>query len=258
MAVSSTKGGKGRQASEESIPAAGAEDEIGEEEYDVDQILDAKKGVYAPGRWAFQVSWKGYGPEDNSWVDEPDFTATDMIETFWRENLQIKGNPLAKKPRKSGASSSVGGRPSKARTEEASDEEAPAAKRGKRKTKTEADDDAMDIAEAPPPKKSKSQSLKNKSITPDNGIENGHHDDELAAHSPNAMGKHMDKKSWEHLVASIETVERSADDEETLLVYFTTNEGTHAICNSTILAEKAPKKLIEFYEGNLRWQAGKK
>ncbi|KAF8753261.1 hypothetical protein RHS01_06869 [Rhizoctonia solani] len=39
----------------------------GEEEYEVEQILDSKR---QRGKWFYLIKWKGYGPEDNSWEPE--------------------------------------------------------------------------------------------------------------------------------------------------------------------------------------------
>ncbi|QRW25665.1 Retrotransposable element Tf2 protein [Rhizoctonia solani] len=36
----------------------------GEEEYEVEQIIDSK---HQRGKWFYLIKWKGYGPEDNSW-----------------------------------------------------------------------------------------------------------------------------------------------------------------------------------------------
>ncbi|KAF8750266.1 hypothetical protein RHS01_09482 [Rhizoctonia solani] len=39
----------------------------GEEEYEVEQIIDSKRQW---GKWFYLIKWKGYGPEDNSWEPE--------------------------------------------------------------------------------------------------------------------------------------------------------------------------------------------
>ncbi|QRW22117.1 Retrotransposable element Tf2 protein [Rhizoctonia solani] len=39
----------------------------GEEEYEVEQIIDSKKQCR---KWFYIIKWKGYGPEDNSWEPE--------------------------------------------------------------------------------------------------------------------------------------------------------------------------------------------
>jgi len=73
----------------------GGEDE---EVYEIEAILDAKMGYFATGRYGYLVRWKGYGPEEDSWVDEPDAEgATDLIEEYWH------ANPKKQRGRKSGA-----------------------------------------------------------------------------------------------------------------------------------------------------------
>ncbi|QRW20751.1 Retrotransposable element Tf2 protein [Rhizoctonia solani] len=39
----------------------------GEEEYEVEQIINSKR---QQGKWFYLIKWKGYGPEDNSWEPE--------------------------------------------------------------------------------------------------------------------------------------------------------------------------------------------
>ncbi|QRW20391.1 Retrotransposable element Tf2 protein [Rhizoctonia solani] len=39
----------------------------GEEEYEVEQIIDSKR---QRGKWFYLIKWKGYGPKDNSWEPE--------------------------------------------------------------------------------------------------------------------------------------------------------------------------------------------
>jgi hypothetical protein len=80
----------------DSEPAA-SDGEGDEEEYEIEGILDAKKGAFPQvmwslsrffachtvlgascylhilqGRTGYFVKWKGYGEEENSWVDEKD------------------------------------------------------------------------------------------------------------------------------------------------------------------------------------------
>jgi len=65
-------------------------------EYEIEQVLDAKRGVFPDGRMGYFVKWKGYGPNENSWVDEMDaVNASELVDEYWR-----KAN-LAKKARKS-------------------------------------------------------------------------------------------------------------------------------------------------------------
>lgn len=79
---------------EETAAEAEDEEEEEEEEYEIEKILDAKKGQFSgvspfilcspvirdqsmcplatKGRMGYFVKWKGYGEEHNSWVDEHD------------------------------------------------------------------------------------------------------------------------------------------------------------------------------------------
>ncbi|KAK7013488.1 chromatin-associated protein swi6, partial [Favolaschia claudopus] len=61
----------------------GGEDEEGPGgEYEIEEILEAKKGQLE--KYGYRVSWKGYGPEHNSWVNEEDAgNAQDLIDAFW-------------------------------------------------------------------------------------------------------------------------------------------------------------------------------
>ncbi|QRW17265.1 Retrotransposable element Tf2 protein [Rhizoctonia solani] len=58
----------------------------GEEEYEVEQILDSKR---QQGKWVYLIKWKGYGPEDNSW--EPKELLENSQEEIQRFNkLRLK------------------------------------------------------------------------------------------------------------------------------------------------------------------------
>src|SRR5215471_1786147 len=63
-------------------PAPPPEPEIinGEPEYEVEQILDSR--IFRQ-RLQFLVTWKGYGYEENSWVDERDVNAPPLRPLFW-------------------------------------------------------------------------------------------------------------------------------------------------------------------------------
>ncbi|KAI0831992.1 hypothetical protein BC628DRAFT_573625 [Trametes gibbosa] len=221
------------------------EEEEDDEEYEIEAILDAKHGAFPEGRMGYLVKWKNYGEEHNSWVDEKDAEgALALITEFWKKNKkggrksEVKSKPTPKPPKASSknADSDVEevapkkrGRPSKAASaREASEEEDPvpkqkkprksagsAAKTGRRKSNA----DAMDEDE-------------------DSYVD---------------MRKWKDVSSWEHLIDSIDTVERTESGD--LLVYFTLKSGKgHAREKSDICKKKMPYKLIDFYESNLRWK----
>ena len=55
----------------------------GESEYEVEEILDSR--IYYR-RLQFLVAWKGYGREENSWVNANDVHAVDLIKEFYRSH----------------------------------------------------------------------------------------------------------------------------------------------------------------------------
>ncbi|KAI0064065.1 hypothetical protein BV25DRAFT_1823570 [Artomyces pyxidatus] len=231
----------------------GEEDD--EPEYEIEAILDAKIGAFGSGKLGYFVKWKGFPDEENSWVNEADAeNAKDLITEYWAKRPKKTGRksdikPKAKGSRKSAADESSEaeatppptkkrgrGRPSKSAREDSDDEEEEEEKTTKKKGRKSNG--------AAPSKKAKTTSpaASDNESSPPNALR------------PSTIKKYKDIASWEDLVVRIDTVEKSADD--TLLVYFAI-KGNDKPCRETsgLAAEKFPKKLIEFYESNLRWKA---
>src|SRR5271169_6893749 len=55
----------------------------GEMHYELDSILDSR---LVHNKLQFLVSWKGYGYEDNSWVDDRDLNAPRMVKDFYNSH----------------------------------------------------------------------------------------------------------------------------------------------------------------------------
>jgi hypothetical protein len=55
----------------------------GEPEYEVEAILDSRRHY---NRLQFLVSWKGYGREENSWTNEEDVHAPDLVQEFYQRH----------------------------------------------------------------------------------------------------------------------------------------------------------------------------
>ena len=55
----------------------------GEPEYEVEAILDSRRFC---NRLQFLGSWKGYSYEENTWTDENDVHAPDLVREFYRKN----------------------------------------------------------------------------------------------------------------------------------------------------------------------------
>jgi len=65
---------------------ADEDDEEGESEYEIEEIIEAKRGTFPGGRLGYLVKWKGYDSSHNSWVDERDAAnALDVIEAYWKK-----------------------------------------------------------------------------------------------------------------------------------------------------------------------------
>ncbi|KAI6124608.1 hypothetical protein EDD17DRAFT_1469034 [Pisolithus thermaeus] len=227
----------------------GPEEEEVEEEYEIEAILDAKKGQFPNGRMGYLVKWKNYGEEHNSWVDEVDAAnAQELIEDFWAKRRRNKPGPRKSEPIRSKPRNLAAKVSRKSLAQESSPEtEAPSKKRGRpKKTIPESESEmVIDDEESRATKKArKNEGTSRKAADkPESG-------EEVIVGD---MKKHMQISSWEHLVETVDTVERNANGD--LFVYFTLkNDMGRKRENSRVCAEKFPQKLIKFYESNLRWK----
>ncbi|KAI0079104.1 hypothetical protein K474DRAFT_1659601 [Panus rudis PR-1116 ss-1] len=244
-----------KKVQDESDVDDGGEEE--EEEFEIEKILDHRRGMFE-GRTGYLVKWKGYGHEDNSWVDENDVHAEDLKRDYW--NSKKKGRPSA-----AAKQTPAKGRKSTASVHEVSEDEQQAAPPPrKRKTAKEVDTPEIEDEEeeeAPKPKKTKTAPRKSnttkgrKSTQKEPSPEPEGPDDEDLGN----MTKWHHLETWEHIVESIDTVERTDDGE--LYVYFTLKDSMadkarfkRAREPSSIIKKKMPERLIEFYEANLRWR----
>jgi hypothetical protein len=59
------------------------QDDTGEhEEWEVEEVLDSRALGKKTKRKQYWVKWKGFGPEHNTWVNEDDMNAKDLIDSF--------------------------------------------------------------------------------------------------------------------------------------------------------------------------------
>ncbi|KAG6374782.1 hypothetical protein JVT61DRAFT_4160 [Boletus reticuloceps] len=272
----------------EETAAEGDEDEV-EEEYEIEKILDAKKGQFSgvsplssllcfmitddmrvppreqKGRMGYLVKWKSYDEQHNSWVDERDAgNAKELIDRFWAEKKKSKPGPRKSEPIKSRPKSVE--KPSRKSLIELVDSsvepEIHVKKRGRSK-KDEQPSDKMETRD-----EDEDAHRAKKKPRRSNGLprqEKRESDEDIVGN----MKKHMKVPSWEELIDTIDTVER---EEEELYVFFTLKADKKRVReNSRLCAEKFPQKvgplaniqliliiflnqLIMFYESNLRWK----
>jgi len=213
----------------------GAVEEVEEgdgSEYEIEQVLDAKRGVFPDGRMGYFVKWKGYGPNENSWVDEQDaINATELVDEYWRKANQ------AKKARKSLDKAR------KSLTVDNGPEESRPKKRGRKPlVDTSKSDSEMEVdPPQPQAKKPRKSQTKKSSQT------------EIAEEPILAsMATYMHLDDWEALVSSVDTVERESDN--SLSVYFTLNSGECVMESSNLCNKRFPQTLLRFYESNLKWR----
>ena len=55
----------------------------GEEEYEVEEILDSKM---FRGKLRYKIKWKGYGPEHNNWEYATEVHAPELVADFYCKN----------------------------------------------------------------------------------------------------------------------------------------------------------------------------
>ncbi|KAF8552863.1 hypothetical protein OG21DRAFT_1498097 [Imleria badia] len=233
----------------EETAAEGGEEEEEEEEYEIEQIIDAKKGQFPGGRMGYFVKWKNYGQEHNSWVDERDAgNAKELIDLFWAEKKKSKVGPRKSEPVNSKPKLvEKPSRKSLADVELSAEPELHAKKRG-RPMKEELPSDKQE-----PRDEDEDEHRAKKKPRKSNGVARQDNKRESDDEAVGNMKRHTKAPSWEELIETIDTVEREEDGE--LYVFFTLKSDKKRVReNSRVCARKFPQKLIMFYESNLRWK----
>ncbi|KAF7289102.1 Chromo domain-containing protein [Mycena chlorophos] len=218
---------KSKKDDEEEVPDSepeGGDDDEGEEG-------DHKKGMVNRGKMAFYVKWKGYDEDENSWINEEDANAPELIEEYWEKQKKPKPSPTKRSARKSSAASD---------DDSEVVESVSAPKKRGRKSNAAKEAEAEEEDEDRPTKKARRNTKKN------DEPEQLPTEEELGN-----MDQYRDAPSWDHLVKHVDTVERSEKNDR---VYFTLHSGERIREDSAICADKFPKLLIKFYETNLRWR----
>ncbi|KAB5594795.1 Chromo shadow domain containing protein [Ceratobasidium theobromae] len=228
---STGKNGKEVVEQHEEENASGEEDEEG---YEVESILEAKWQYSKRGKWSYFVRWKGYGPEDDLWIDEDDAAgAEDLINDFHETNNlprdgKGKKGPV-KKPRASATSKATQDKKRKAAASEEMEVDSPE-------------------VEEPPSKKQSRRGRPSKAKSPPEPEAEPDVDEEPELAS---IDDFMKITRWDDVIKQIETVEKSDDD---LIALFTRQDGQKSKCSTAILAERCPQLLITFYETHLKWR----
>jgi len=233
----------------------GSADSDGDNEvYEIEAILDAKRGATGTTRIGYLVKWKGYADEENSWVDERDAVgAKELITEYWLHHGKKKGE---KSGRKSDVRPKASPRRPVAPSVEPFSEPTSTAtkKRGRLRQKTKAESADEDAEEDTRSRKRgrKSNGINRKSSPSPASSDEAHPSPELL--EPSTIKKWGNLPSWERHIQTIDTVERTDDGD--LFIYFKL-KGEKVGCkeNSKVCAEKFPQELLKFYEAHLKWKA---
>ncbi|KAK1224138.1 hypothetical protein PQX77_012942 [Marasmius sp. AFHP31] len=226
------KRGKDKDEVEEIEDEEEGEDD---EEYEIEAILNHKKGKFESGKMAYFVKWKGYdNPKDNTWVRESDAeNAKELIDEYWEKKSRKENGSVARKGRRSTAAETP--EPSistkkRARRPLSEDEKPSASKRQKQR------DDGTENSEP-------------EDVEMDDGT--------VKIRDAKFMHKFNHLESWEDIIREIDTVEHTPMDGSNLTVYIRLMKkegGDRVKLPSATCNKKFPQKMIKFYEGNLKWK----
>ncbi|KAK2465696.1 hypothetical protein APHAL10511_002240 [Amanita phalloides] len=211
-----------------------------ESEYEIEAIKAAKRGMFPSGRMGYLVKWKGYGEEDNSWVDELDAgNADELIKEFWKKKGSRKAEAKGKRGRKSSAPA-----------DEESDTEATSAAPKKRGRKSQPRVSSAESEEAGRMLKKARKDSPLKDLENDVTIQDQDEDEEIVIGD---MSKYESYPSWEEVIDTIDTIEKDTTTGN-FLVYFTLKSGERVREPSEVCKKRCPQKLISFYERHLMWR----
>ncbi|WWC63577.1 uncharacterized protein I303_106181 [Kwoniella dejecticola CBS 10117] len=197
------------------------DEEEGEGEYEVEAIIDhkQKKGNQA-GKYEYLVSWKGYGPEHNTWEPEEHVAhAGDIVTRYW------SGKP--KQPIAPTSQSKKRDRPSAggSSTPVPTSQKKSAARTNGNSRKSVKQQDDEDEEEFPT-------------------YEISHVD---------STAKYEDVPDWEDTIISVDTIERSSRNE--LTIYMTMVGGEKVAVPTELAYKRCPQKVLQFYEKHLKWKS---
>ncbi|WWC71311.1 uncharacterized protein I206_105265 [Kwoniella pini CBS 10737] len=197
------------------------EEDEGEGEYEVEAIVDhkQKKGNQA-GKYEYLVSWKGYGPEHNTWEPEEHVAhASDVVTRYWSTKPKQDIAPTSQSKKRGRTSAAASSTPVPA-----SQKKAAARTNGstRKSTKRQDDEDDEDFPT----------------------YEISHVD---------STAKYEDVPDWEDTVMSVDTIERSSKNE--LTIYLTMVGGEKVAVATDLAYKRCPQKVLQFYEKHLKWKS---
>ncbi|KNE54721.1 hypothetical protein AMAG_00680 [Allomyces macrogynus ATCC 38327] len=246
----SSRNTKVPQVEEVRRPISDDESDDGEEEFEVEKILDHK--AKKDGQMMYYLKWKGYAIDDATWEDTDCLTSCeDLLRDYWaKKGCNINGRPL-----KTGSMAAAPGR----------EQEARCCRRG---VLVGGGPFFLPPAAAPVPV-TPSPTTPDPAAAPydfpddENGVDGV--GDDAALLPPGEVYAPMDMvheqkldpnlASWEDLVEDILTLDVDPTSKQPY-VYLKLKSGEHAWARvlTSVARYKIPQKLIDFYESRLTFK----
>lgn len=236
-------------------------EDLPEDEYEIEAILSHETGHFEQGEMAYLVSWKGYGPEHNSWVRAEDAeNAKEMLKDYWKNAPRLKTVTKSVGGTKNGkgakASQSASSRVKKERSSSQTLSQSRRSSARATPTATE-----MSLQQRQASSKREKTALKAMHTIPGvNSMSPAEEDDgdeseelteaqlkRLGAEEANRRRKRMEMKryhrlgDWEQVVKQIETVEK--DENGKLLVFCLFENGSRQIYEASVVHYRCPQKV---------------
>ncbi|GES76716.1 cysteine proteinase [Rhizophagus clarus] len=188
-----------------------------EDEYVVEKIIDHRK---IKGVTQYYLKWKGYPDDENTWENESDVFAKELIEKYWkRENEKSKKKPVESPEESSEEDSKRNSKENNKKIEQV------------KKKQTIITNNQVNIR-----KRKFSDSFNEE---PDFSL--------LENFPPPSL------TNWEEEVDDVETVEKNSKDSG-LLIYLNWKNGHRTRHPASVANLMCPQKIIRFYEEHLKFK----
>ncbi|CCA71872.1 hypothetical protein PIIN_05807 [Serendipita indica DSM 11827] len=219
------------------------EEDDDDEVYEIERIIHHKNNHFGRGVRGYFVKWKGYPDAENSWVNENDCNAEEIIKEYWEEFHAKRKANTGKRARSSQP-------PTDVEMEEDVDRPNKKSKQQKlpKETKSRSKSKKTDSNG-----RTKFQTLNDASS---DALESSPTPSEIISTNFKTMDRYMHLDDWHNLIDQILTVDyRDKPDEGRRVIYFfKLKNGETRTAPGDAVRKRASSIVIDFYEQNLRFE----
>jgi len=212
------------------------------------------------GTFTYLVKWENYPPEENSWVDQDDLNALELLEKYWAS----KNPPPSKSKNSSNKASSRTSKSTEKKQQSSKDVST------SKKRRSPMDSDNENAVKSSPRKarrtdstsqnhqnasNRKSAAQKSARTSKTSSSKNRFQESENDSDQEESRIKSFHPaqiSDWENLVDRVETIEQADDDK--FLVHLIWKNGTNSSHPRSEVNRKCPQKMLSFYEQHLRFK----